>query len=77
MKIIKYVPANAQARAADRDATLAIRVTINPRNGNELGHRRALPHEADKIAHEQGWVRLTAIPKAERAHYRGKRFREA
>ncbi len=74
MKIIKYVPSDPTARAENRDATLAIRVTINPRNGNELGARRVLPYEADKLAREKGWKRLSEIPPAERKHYSGKKF---
>lgn len=68
MQRVKYVPADPDARAADRKAVLVMRCGQYSRA--TTGKRVTTPVEADAIAYRRGWVRLSTLPPAERAQYR-------
>lgn len=78
MNRVKFVPADARARALGKPEVLVMAVTQKKKEflhqplfrGFKLA-RKPTVREAEILAGRRGWVRLSFLPESERRKYRG------
>lgn len=72
MNHIRYVPADPDARAADRSARLTITIGRGP-SIHAQRIRAVSAAAADAVAKRRGWVRLASLTPTERRAYKKER----
>lgn len=66
MRSVKFVPADAQAREQYPRRALIVKTCAHPFRGDAKRKRQMTNPEADRAAIQNGWVRLSDLPPAQR-----------